>query len=265
VLTEENAEELLARAAFRTTSEVDHLVASLQPRPAPREGTRWLPEPATTGREAKPVCTPPSPEVAEEPGPVSVPSLALQAPRSRTADVRAVSEGRWSLRVTIDRACKDDLETLSMLLSHKVPRGDLAAVLHEAIRCGIEKHGRRKGAIEPGRKVAPKAVPRNSFAIPAEVRRRVWERDGGCCAWTAPDGRRCGSRWQLEVDHVLPPSRGGTSTPDNLRLACRQHNMLHAEQVYGREHMRRYRKGESTIDVDSGVTVPVVREVQASG
>jgi hypothetical protein len=41
--------------------------------------------------------------------------------------------------------------------------------------------------------------------------------------------------------------------------------MLHAEQVYGREHMRRYRKGESAIDVDSGVTVPVVREVQASG
>ncbi len=38
VLTEENAEELVARAAYRSTAEVDHLVASLKPRPAPREG-----------------------------------------------------------------------------------------------------------------------------------------------------------------------------------------------------------------------------------
>jgi 5-methylcytosine-specific restriction endonuclease McrA len=163
--------------------------------------------------------------------------------------MRAVSEGQWSLRATIDRACKDDLETLSMLLSHKVRRGDLAAVLHEAIRCGIEKHGKRKGAVRPARKVAPKAAPsKDPAAIPAEVRRQVWERDGGRCAWTGPDGKRCGSRWKLEVDHVRPPSRGGTSTLDEIRLACRAHNLLYAEQVYGREFMRKYRKGESAID-----------------
>jgi hypothetical protein len=125
--------------------------------------------------------------------------------------MRAVSEGQWSLRATIDRACKDDLETLTMLLSHKVPRGDLGAVLHEAIRCGLEKYGKRKGAVKPARKVAPKATPsKDPAAIPAEVRRQVWERDGGRCAFTGPDGRRCGSRWKLEVDHVMPPSRGGT-------------------------------------------------------
>jgi len=264
VLTEENAEELLARAAFRTTSEVDHLVASQKPRPAPKEGIRKLPELAVTA-PAPPLVRPSaSPEAVEEPAPICAPPLPLRAPASRTAEVRAVSEGQWSLRVTVDRACRDDLETLSMLLSHKVPRGDLGAVLHEAIRCGIEKHGKRKGAVKPARKVAPKAVA-GKAAIPTEVRRQVWERDKGRCAWTGPDGRRCGSRWQIEVDHVLPPSRGGTSTPGNLRLACRQHNLLHAEQVYGREHMRKYRKGEFAIDVDSGPPVPVVRELQATG
>src|SRR5574341_1595952 len=52
VLTEENAEELLARAAFRTTAQVDHLVASLKPRPVPREGLRRLAGPV----EATPSC-----------------------------------------------------------------------------------------------------------------------------------------------------------------------------------------------------------------
>ncbi len=259
VLTEENADELVARAAFRTMAEVDHLVASLKPRPAPREGIRKLPEPGRTAPEAsKPVTTSTSKgEAVAGPGTASLPAepppALIEAHRPRTAEMRAVSEGQWSLRATIDRACKDDLETLTMLLSHKVRRGDLAAVLHEAIRCGLEKHGKRKGAVRPGRKVAPKAAPsKDPAGIPAEVRRQVWERDGGRCAWTGPDGRRCGSRWQLEVDHVDPVARGGTSALGALRVLCRMHNLLYAEQVYGREFMRKYRKGESTIDGGSG-------------
>jgi len=240
VLTEENAEELVARAAYRSTAEVDHLVASLRPRPAPREGIRRLPEPASaelataeppgTGGEASYPENASSSQARPQAAPSLVPAPAamvhpapapLEPHRPRT-EVRAVSEGQWSLRAAIDRACKDDLETLSTLLSHKVPGGDLAAVLHEAIRCGIEKHGERKGAVKPARRVAPKTTPpKDPAAIPAEVRRQVWERDGGRCAWTGPDGKRCGSRWKLEVDHVQPPSRGGTSTLGNLRLACR--------------------------------------------
>ena len=251
-------------------------MASLKPRPAPREGIRKLPEPGGTGREAQ-LDTSPSPpqgpqaererDRGEVPPPADLAPVALvDMPRPRTAEMRAVSEGQWSLRVTVDRACKDDLETLSMLLSHKVPRGDLAAVLHEAIRCGIEKHGKRKGAVRSSRKVAPKASPRKDpAAIPAEVRRQVWERDGGRCAWTGPDGRRCGSRWQIEVDHVRPPSRGGTSTLGNLRLACKLHNLLYAEQVYGREFMKKYRKGEFTIDGGSGPAGRRTQEAHASG
>jgi hypothetical protein len=47
VLTEENLEDLVARAAYRTKAEVDHLVASLQARTAPRAGLRKLPDRAS--------------------------------------------------------------------------------------------------------------------------------------------------------------------------------------------------------------------------
>ncbi|HSD19949.1 MAG TPA: HNH endonuclease, partial [Anaeromyxobacter sp.] len=169
----------------------------------------------------------------------------------RPPEMRAVTESQWSLSVTIDRACNEDLETLKSLLAHQIPDGDLAAVLHEAIRCGIEKHGKRRGAVAPVRKAkraVPSADPTKATAtIPAEVRREVWRRDGGRCAFIAADGRRCNSRWKLEIDHIHPEALGGSSTVDQLRIACRAHNLLYAERAFGREHMDRFRRerGES--------------------
>ncbi|HEU4386063.1 MAG TPA: HNH endonuclease signature motif containing protein [Anaeromyxobacteraceae bacterium] len=274
VLTEENAEGLVARAAFRTTAEVDHLVASLNPRSTPREGIRQLPAPVA-GKGGSGVCglLPVALSGASGEAGGLEPVGAMRAPAAEEAspaagparqEMRAVSQDLWSLRVTIDGACKDDLETLAMMLSHKFPRKDLAAVLHEAIRCGIEKHGKRQGAVKPARKT-PEATPtKDPAAIPAELRRQVWERDGGCCAWVSPDGRRCGSRWQLQVDHVDPVGRGGRATIDRLRLLCKSHNLLYAEQVYGRDHMRRYRKVRFTDLAGSGGAVPMARQAMAA-
>jgi hypothetical protein len=52
--------------------------------------------------------------------------------------------------VTLDASLKADLETLTNLLAHNT-RGDLKAVLREAVRCAIEKHGKRKGMVKPRR------------------------------------------------------------------------------------------------------------------
>jgi hypothetical protein len=268
VLTDENAGELLARAAYRSKAEVDSLVASVKPRPAPADGVRKLPErpeppceplalriatpPTGAAEPAPPATSPlgaPRPEPLADPEPVptaAVPITAEHSPRREApAEMHAVSENRWSLRVTIDRDLKKDLETLATLLSHKVRRGDLTAVLREAVRCAIEKHGKRKGVVAPARKRSSQPAAReasNPRTVPMEVKRQVWKRDAGRCTWTGPDGRRCDSRWQLELDHIEPPLFGGRSTVDNLRLRCRAHNLLYAEHVYGREHMDRFRR-----------------------
>ncbi len=305
MLTQENVDDILARAAFRTRAEVEHLVVSVQARTAPRAGVRKLAERAPAaasaalplpasdaGAEAAPVAGPAEPTLGPDPIADSRPALPpTVAQPKRRAETLAVSETHWSLRVTLDRACKEDLETLRSLLSHKVPDGDLAAVLHEAIRCAIEKHGKRKGAAAPERKtkdakegskecakegseegsnrgakqVAAKP-PGARPTIPAIVRRAVWKRDGGRCAWVGPDGCGCNSRWKLELDHIRPVALGGLSTIDNLRLACRAHNLLHAENTFGREHMDHFRRDASAGPTPlSGAGVAPLRPVMQLG
>jgi hypothetical protein len=317
VATPDNVEDLLARAAYKSRADVDHLVASIQPRTAPKDGIRKLPEreraspalaqlpaslpeptsdavAANTALELAVARDIPAPAAAAgDPTPTPAdPPLALAAPPARPSrpELRPVSGTEWSLRVTLDDACKADLETLRDLLSHKIPDGDLAAVLHEAIRCAIDKHGKRRGAVAPSRTRSPRAkavpphesaesaetaTPRRSMPLPsstvlpsfeatdpatmdsqapdlftpeprsrptAAVRREVYARDGGSCAWIGEDGRRCGSTWQLEHDHVQSAALGGGAGVDETRLLCRPHNLLHAEQVFGREFMERFRR-----------------------
>jgi TPR repeat protein len=51
------------------------------------------------------------------------------------------------------------------------------------------------------------------MAISSQVRREVWRRDGGVCV-------KCGSRRNLEYDHIVPVSKGGSNTARNIELLC---------------------------------------------
>jgi 5-methylcytosine-specific restriction endonuclease McrA len=69
--------------------------------------------------------------------------------------------------------------------------------------------------------------------IPGSVRRAVIERDGRTCRLCGRpvvlrSARRRRTRVpgnQLTLDHVVPSSRGGAATVENLRVCCRDCNM----------------------------------------
>ena len=74
-------------------------------------------------------------------------------------------------------------------------------------------------------------------AIPAAVKREIWQRYEGRCGYVDPrTGRRCGSRHLLQVDHVFPYALGGGAEPSNLRLLCAAHHRhRHEERPRARE------------------------------
>ena len=80
--------------------------------------------------------------------------------------------------------------------------------------------------------------------VPHAVKRVVWQRDGGRCCWPMADGKPCGSTKWLEFDHVLEVALGGRSTPENLWLLCRAHNLRKAELNLGKALMAQYRKAD---------------------
>ena len=76
-------------------------------------------------------------------------------------------------------------------------------------------------------------MSRRSRHIPAEVKREVWLRDEGRCAFVAADGRRCAERAFLEFQHGEPYGIGGEPSVGKISLRCRAHNVYEAELVFG--------------------------------
>lgn len=61
-------------------------------------------------------------------------------------------------------------------------------------------------------------------SIPTEIASAVWNRDGGkCCI--------CGSKENLEFDHIIPISKGGATTFRNLQLLCRDCNRQKSDNI----------------------------------
>jgi len=77
----------------------------------------------------------------------------------------------------------------------------------------------------------------NPRHIPADVKRAVCERDEGKCTYVSESGKRCGSSYMLEYDHIVPVANGGEATVENIRLLCRAHNQHEAERAFGAEFM----------------------------
>jgi hypothetical protein len=74
-----------------------------------------------------------------------------------------------------------------------------------------------------------------------QIHQKVWSNWERGCDHRLENGERCGSRQNLEKDHVIEFSRGGTNVKENLRLLCSAHNRYRSDrlQKLRREFMAR--------------------------
>jgi hypothetical protein len=155
------------------------------------------------------------------------------------------SEVLHRLSVTLSAATKAKLERAQALLRHAVPNGDPAMILDRALDALIAATEKRQFGAGARRKAArtltlPATLPTGtekgrgrSRAIPAAVRRAVFERDGGACAFIDAVGKRCGCTSAVELHHVVPFAMGGAHSAENLRVYCRAHNQRQGERDFG--------------------------------
>lgn len=246
LLEDATINEVTAKAAYMSKSEVKLLVASLRnAEPSKELAFRRAPRPQESTTSA----------TATETGQSSISLAAPLAAASPTQprrrfDIEPASNDQWLLSGRLSDRVKRKIERARELASHAIPRGEWEAVLEAALDCYIEQLEKRRQA-RTDRPRAAKEPPKNRRTISAEVRRAVSQRDADQCAWIGADGHRCDSHWQLEYDHIDP---NGPATVENLRLLCRAHNRLHAEHIYGKEHMDQFRRaatfsGESPRDL----------------
>jgi hypothetical protein len=252
-LTVENHKHLLAEAKGRSKREVEALVAGISPRPDVPAVVRRLPgtrpvESADGAAVPSPVPVRSSPSPSGAPGPaefgsppVFPPALApvagqrpidAQIPVSRPI-VAPLSPGRYRIQFTVGSDTHGKLRRAQDLLRREIPDGDPGAIFDRALTLLLHDIERRKLGATSRARTGPTG-DLHSRHVPRTLRRAVWERDGGQCAFIARNGRRCGQRAYLEFHHLHPYALGGETSARNLSLRCRSHNAYEASFDFGR-------------------------------
>ena len=218
-LTPENHRDVLAEACGLGKREIELLVARLSPRPDVGASIRRLPTPVPSEPAPKPVAALPSPSPAA-------------VPPARPPVVAPLTPERYRVQFTVDSETHQKLRRAQDLLRREIPNGDPAAIFGRALTLLLEDVARKKlAATSSPRRTC--GTSDSSRHVPAEVKRTVWRRDQGQCAFVAASGRRCTEHAFLEFHHVEPFALGGPTTTDNVSLRCRRHNAHEGELVFG--------------------------------
>ena len=263
-LTPENHPDVLALARHKSTREIEELVARLHPLPpvpdvirklpARTPATRTVSNPAPLLVEAHQAPSPSGDDDASEilaavaPASMHAPGTPPASP-ARRAVVSPLAPERYKVQFTANAELLAKLREAQAFLRHQIPDGDLEQIFDRALEALLGQLRKRKlAATDRPRETQHRAsgAPPNplpsSRHTPAAVRRAVWARDGGRCAFVSTDGRQCAEGGFVEFHHVVPYAHGGPASVDNIELRCRAHNGYEAEGHFGRWGTTRVRE-----------------------
>lgn len=194
-MTKANQRAVLAEACGKSTREIKKIAARLAPKPDVPASIRKLPAPRPAAEASRTSAEEPA-SASSPAGPAApAPSGPVPAPpESHRPLVEPLTPERYRLQLTMDEEMHDDLRCLQDLMRREIPDGDPGA---------------------------------------AAVRRTVWKRDGGQCAFISRTGVLCTERSFLEFHHEAPYALGGGKTAENISLRCRAHSVYESELIFG--------------------------------
>ena len=259
--------EILRRARFRSKRELLRLIAELDPKPevpALVEPIGPAPPGRATHAALVEALSGPSRQLPAGKRPEDWSAQNSEGAAGEPVDAEEHQRApRYRVQFTASQEFVDLLEEASDLIGHETQRATLPEIQTRALRALVQQLRARKRAatkVSPTPSSSPVAERRSRIAldaaparaasvpdaaparrgarhIPASVRRAVFERDGGRCAYQDDRGERCRETFGLEVHHRHAHALGGSATLDNLELRCRPHNALAAEEDFGQKYM----------------------------
>ena len=231
-LTPGNHQELLSAASGLGKDDVEKLLAERFPEPEVKASVRRAPTVAVAVPAVGAVVATLSSAAPEVGGAIAGEAMVRCIPAPPRPTVRPIAAERYEVRFTATEETREKLRCAQDLLGHAVPSGDLAQVFDRALTALIDELVRRKFAATPHPR-GRRGQAKESDNIPADVRRKVYVKDGGRCAFVSIDGHRCGERRFIEFHHVIPRAAGGKATVENIQLRCRAHNGHEVDLFFG--------------------------------
>jgi 5-methylcytosine-specific restriction endonuclease McrA len=233
-LTPDNHRQLLDATQRKSKREVEHLVATLRPQPPVPSVTRKLPDRSPVRVDASASAPHPATPLTDLATPTSAGNSRTPGREAKPAVVKPVDAERYKVQFTVTRETLEKLRCVQDLMRHTCPNGDIGIVFERALTMLLE-HLERTKLAQVSRAREPRGAATESRHIPAAVRRAVWARDKGQCAFVGRRGR-CTERGFLEFHHVLPFADGGAAVVENIQLRCRAHNQYESEQWFRAAH-----------------------------
>lgn len=231
-LTPANHKKLLETAKHKSRLDVQRLVAHLRPQASVASVVRRLP--THTASLMLPVADKPAAldgtSASPPTGSEAAPTLVVRPPARPV--VVPLSPKRHKVQFTATEETHDLLREAQDLLRHQIPNGDVGEVMAKALKVLVKQLRKEKLAATEHPRGSQHSDP-SSRHIPAEVKRQVWKRDSGQCAFVAHNGHRCSERAFLEFHHVEPYAAGGKAIVDNIQLRCRAHNGYETDLRFG--------------------------------
>ncbi|MFS4459843.1 HNH endonuclease [Bdellovibrio sp. HCB2-146] len=163
-------------------------------------------------------------------------AIEMDLPVQTHDKIKPQQDDSVRIEVTLTAEQFAELQQAQSLMSHSCPNGSWADVI-SALAANFNKKklvGRSTQPVIATRVHSQKSEKHKNRReyISVHTKRFLLNKAQHCCEYENPQtGHKCGTKFQLQTDHIQAVALGGTNEIGNLRVYCRTHNLMAAEKA----------------------------------